>query len=504
MTKLTDSLYGKISIVFLVLLIVLAVVQILVSVNSSMVFVKESDQQLNRSLAQDLAKKFKPFLKDSVNYAGIDQTIHELMVMNPRVEIYLLDATGKILAYFADPEKIKRDRVDLQPVTRFLQSQKDLPIMGDDPRSPVGRKPFSVAPIKIGENTDGYLYVILGGEQYDSAADMIKNSYIVRTSAINLLLVIIATAIVGLILFALLTKRFRNMTDIVKRFEKGNFKERVKIKSNDEIGQLAGAFNQMADTIVANMEELKRTDRLRRELIANVSHDLRGPLASIQGYLETVLIKEENLGAEDRRKYLQIILDNSQMLGKLIGELFELSKLDAKQIEPKMEPLSIAELTQDVVMKFKPQAEKLGVSLKARLPRDLPMVYADVGMIDRALSNLIDNALQYTPEHGMVKVDLSKNQDDTVRVFISDTGCGIPTDEIPYVFERFYRIDKSRGRDSGGSGLGLAIAKKILELHESNIDIESTVNKGTSLWFDLRIASLNTSPYSAMADANPQ
>lgn len=315
MNKFINSLYGRISAVFLILLLIVGVVQILITINSSLKFVWESEQHLNRNLAQDLANEFKPFLKDSLGAEGIEHTIHHLMVMNPRVEIYLLDEVGQILAFFADPKKkVKLDSVCLQPIRHFLNKESKMPILGDDPRHIGRKKPFSASTLKIGSDIDGFLYVILGGEKYDSTIAMIKESYIIRTTAINLGLVFISTGIIGLILFAFLTKRFRKMTTAVKKFEEGEFEKRIDIKSNDEIGQLAKAFNQMADTIVANMDELKRTDQLRRELIANVSHDLRSPLASMQGYIETILMKDSTLSTNDRKKYLQIIYDNTTML----------------------------------------------------------------------------------------------------------------------------------------------------------------------------------------------
>lgn len=488
MKRIFNSLYGKIAIVFLLLLLALGIVQILFSVNSSMNFVRESDQKLNRNLAANLAKEFQPFLQDSVDYAGIKHTMHYLMVMNPRVEIYLLDKAGKILTFFAAEKKVKRDSVSLRPIERFLAAEEQLPILGDDPRDRDGRKIFSVAPVRFGSGNEGFLYVILGGEEYDSAAAMVKESYIIRTAAVNLSLTLLCAGIVGLVLFRLLTRRFRKMKNVVTNFEEGDMAQRIDIDSRDEIGELGQAFNQMADTIVANMEELKRTDRLRRDLIANVSHDLRSPLASMQGYLETIQIKEANLTQDEQRKYLQIIYDNTLMLNNMVSELFELSKLDAMQVKPKIEPFSIAELTQDVVMKYQPTAEKLNIRLQAKLPESQPVVYADIGMIERALSNLIDNALQYTPENGSVEVKLTQEK-KRVRVDVTDTGYGIPKEEIPLIFERFYRVDKSRARTKGGTGLGLAITKKILELHESIISIKSVVNKGTTFSFELQIAT---------------
>jgi len=485
MTRFFKSFYGKISAVFLVLLLLLATIQIFISMTSLLSFMNESEQELNRNLAQDLVNQFSPFLKDSLDTDGIEHAIHELMVMNPRVEIYVLNDAGKILAFFAAPKKkVKLDHVALPPIRKFLTNFDNLPILGDDPRHLDREKPFSAAPLKIGPDADGYLYVVLGSEEYDTVAKMIQGSYIIRTTVVSLGVTFVFTCFIGLILFALLTNRLHGMTEIVKRFERGEFKDRIRTRSNDEIGQLAGAFNRMADTIVANMSELKKTDRLRRELIANVSHDLRSPLASIQGYLETVLMKDAALNEEERKKYLQIIYDNSVMLSKLVSELFELSKLDAKQIQPKPETFSMAELAQDVVMKFKPEAEALRVNLVASLHEDLLLVTADIALIERALSNFIDNALQYTPENGTVRVEV-KRESNKVRVTVSDTGFGISPDQLPLVFDRFYRGEKSRARTLGGTGLGLAIAKRVLDLHNSAISISSAINKGTTLSFDL-------------------
>ena len=232
------------------------------------------------------------------------------------------------------------------------------------------------------------------------------------------------------------------------------------------------------------MEELKKTDNLRRELVANVSHDLRSPLASIQGYLETIMMKENSLSAEESRKYLQIIFDNTKMLGNLVDDLFELSKLDAQQIQPQTESFSMADLTQDVVIKFNPLAKKLDITLDLNLAKSLPMVQADIALIERALSNLIDNAIRFTPPQGTVTIYLKK-KGNQVLVDITDTGPGIPAEELPLIFERFYRIDKSRAKSYGGAGLGLAIAKKIIELHDCKIEVKSEINQGTTFSFGL-------------------
>jgi signal transduction histidine kinase len=333
-----------------------------------------------------------------------------------------------------------------------------------------------------------YLYVILGSEQYASVAGMIEDSYIIQGALTGFGLILLVVAGLGLLLFRRLTQRLRNMQNVVAAFEQGDFDQRIDEGSSDEIGQLAACFNRMADTLVDTMEELRQADRMRRELVANVSHDLRSPLASIQGYLETVHMKDGSLDPEERQRYVKTALRNAQRLNDLVGELFELSKLETEQVEPTIESFPIAELVQDIVMQYEPQAETHEIDLQAELPERHARVEADIGLVERALSNLIDNAIHYTPTGGQVRVRLD-NQERAVCVEVEDTGPGIPEDDLPHIFERFYRVEKSRDREQGGAGLGLAIAKTILELHGRTLEVESTVGEGTTFRFSLPLVA---------------
>ncbi len=484
MKKIFHSLYGKIALIFLVLVLFLAVFQVLLFIQYSSQFVTETDQKLNLDLADNLALKFKPYLTDSLDYASIEHSFKEMMVMNPRVEFYLIDSSGVIQAYFADPEKIKRTKINMDPVNYMLAHRDNinLPLYGDDPRHPNRQKPFSVTPLQIGGEQVGYLYVILGGELYDSALGMVEDSYIFRTSTTILSIGFLLTVFIGLILFFLMTKRLRNVTSVVRKFEDGNYESRIQSYTQDEIGQLSDAFNKMADTINANIKEIQNSDRMRRDLIANISHDLRSPLASVQGYLETIFIKEKTLKQADLNQYLSIVYKNIQHLNKLVYDLLELSKLDAQQVIPKPEPFSLADLTQDVVLKFKPRAEKQNIDINYTQPSDLPMVNGDIAMIENALSNLVENALNYTPDQGKVNVGL-EILDTEVKIRVSDSGKGINGEDLPHIFERFYRADKSRS--SEGTGLGLAITKKIIEAHHTEINVNSIPEKGTTFTFNL-------------------
>ena len=218
---------------------------------------------------------------------------------------------------------------------------------------------------------------------------------------------------------------------------------------------------------------------LRRDLIANVSHDLRTPLAALHGYLETLLVKGQSLSPQQQKTYLETAVRQSEHLGTLIAELFELVKLDFRGFEIHPEPVQLGELAQDVLQKFTLLAEEKRIALKADIGPGLPSVQADMGLMERVLENLIDNALRHTPAGGVVSVAVSPHG-ERVRVRVSDTGSGIPAAEIPHIFERFYRVDKSRTSRTGGAGLGLAIVKRIMDLHAAPVEVESRPLEGTA------------------------
>lgn len=485
MISFFKSFYGKISAIFLALLILLGGVQAYLTYRTSMQLVNEADQKLNLDLASKMAAELEPLPGDTLPLEQIHHSIHYMMVFNPRIEIYLLDPGGKILAFFADPpQKVKADSVPLAAIHSYLRQETPNLILGPDPRQPGQQKPFSASSIQIGDRS-GYLYIILGGEQYETALSMVRGSYVVRNSLVALVTAILATGVIGLIIFGFLTRRLRKIAAAVTDFEQGNHDVRLEVDSQDELGELSRSFNAMADTLVLLIEKLRRNDRMRRNLIANISHDLRGPLASIRGYIETIQIKGPSLDNSERQEYIDIILKNTTVLSKLVENLFELSKLEARQVDTQIESFSIAELGQDVMLKFKPVANKENISLRTDIRRSLPFVKADIRLVERALSNLLHNAIHYTPPKGDVVLSASE-VNGKIRISVTDSGCGIPKEDLPHIFDRFYRGKNHESRSKGSSGLGLAIAQKILELHHSTLHVESEEGRGTMFYFDLK------------------
>jgi signal transduction histidine kinase len=335
----------------------------------------------------------------------VASAIHYMMVLNPAIEIYVLDSLGRILAFFAEGGRpLALERVDLGPVRDFLADPEDLPIYGDDPRSPGEKTHFSAAELELGAGETGYLYVVLRSSLYDAAQEGLGSSLVGETLRDSLVITVPLVALLGLLAFFLVTRRLETLSRTVRAFGSevagSQEKIRARVSSRDEIGELARSFNQMADTIEANLRKLEAADRTRRELVANISHDLRNPLASIRGYTETLMAKDSELSPEERRRYLRISLDRAAALSRLIDGLFELSKLEAPDIRPKPERFSLAELVQDVVMHLRHEATSNDVSLAAEEPQDLFFVVADLQMIERVLINLIDNPIRHSPARG--------------------------------------------------------------------------------------------------------
>jgi len=487
------SLYGRLATALLGLLLALGVFYVALSLYTTRHYIREVNQKLHQSLAKNLVAERILVRDGEVDQEALEHVFHVLMVVNPQIEVYLLDPDGGILAYSAPPGRVRRERVSLGPVHRFLEGTRSLPILGDDPRDPDGAKAFSVAPISLAgadSRLEGYLYVVLGGEEFESVARMLRGSYILKLSLWVLGAGLCVALAAGLGVFGALTRRLSLLTSTLDRFRRGRFEEVVQVpaqvrsRSGDEIDRLADSYVLMADRIIDQVGRLQATDRLRRELVANVSHDLRTPLAALQGYLQTLSLKP--LPPEEQRRYLEIAVKHSERLGKLVSQLFELAKLDSEELRVKPERFSVAELAQDVVHELQLAAETRGVRLEAQLPAEPALVEGDIELIERVFANLIDNALRYTSRGGTVRVEVGRDA-DRVRVDVSDTGCGIPADELERIFERFQRGQRA-GTDDGGSGLGLAIAKKIVELHSGTIEAESAEDRGTTFRFRLPLA----------------
>lgn len=491
MGRVFNTLYARLAAVLVVLLGMLAVVYISLTLYTTRLYQEQVTQSLNRTLAENLVANKALIHDGQVDTPMLDEIFHMYMVINPSIEVYLIDTDGRILGYSAPPRKIKRQRVSMAPIAAFMQHAAELPILGDDPRDPTGRKIFSAAPVKSNGRVAGYLYVVLAGQEYESIAGLLHSSYIVKLSTGVIIASLVFGLIAGLLIFKLLTRRLRRLSTAMEGFQHHNFETPVPAAlthnpGEDEIGRLGKTFKHMSDRITEQVTALKHTDALRRELVANVSHDLRTPIASLQGFLETLLLKEKDLTEAQRRSYLQTALKHSERLNRLTNELFELSRLDSGDIKPHREAFALGDLAQDVIMKFQLTADERKVRLHGRIPPELPLAYGDIALIERVLQNLMENALHHTPPDGEVTLGMAQ-RDGQLLVTLTDTGKGIPPEKLPRIFDRFFQVEKNEHNHNGGAGLGLAIARRIVTLHGGDIQVQSRVDHGTSFSFPVPI-----------------
>ncbi len=446
-----------------------------------------ADQALHRDLAADLAPRFQPYLNDAIDEPAIQGMIDDLTQVNRRLDVYLLGSDGMVKSWFMDARRRPLvPTVDPAPLDAFLAGAP-LPILGVDPARPDARRPFSVAPVRIMGEEGCYLYLVLQGERYDAVAASVRREAFGAMLGRGLALVLGAAALVGLLLVGWLTRPLGRLTETVGAFERGALSVRAQPAGRDEVARLGGAFDRMAAQIEAQVEALRRTDRQRRELVANVSHDLRSPLAALRGYLDTLDLMGDRVSPDERAQYVARAVRAAERLSALVTDLFDLSRFDAAEIRPTLEPTALAELVADATAECAARAERQGVALRVRAEDALPLVRADAGLVERAVTNLLDNALRHTPPGGTVSVDVARSDGSRVSVAVRDTGSGIAPEVLPRVFERFVRADESRPAGDGGAGLGLAIVKRIAELHGGTVRAESVLGAGATFTLALPV-----------------
>jgi signal transduction histidine kinase len=280
-----------------------------------------------------------------------------------------------------------------------------------------------------------------------------------------------------------LTGRIARLEDAARKIQAGELSERVNVGGTDEIAALGNAFNQMADRLQSAQQKQKELEAMRRDLVAWAGHDLRTPLTSIQVLVEALSdgVVED---PESTRKYLSQAKKQVDILSLLVNDLFQVSQLDAGGLPLNVETASLSDLISDTLESFSGQAEQRQVHLSGFAAPEVDPLSFDVQQMGRVLNNLVSNALRYTSPGGSVFIQ-AERLPGIVVVTIRDTGEGIAAEDLPHVFERFYRGEKSRSRASGGAGLGLAIAKGIVEAHGGKISVKSIPEAGTDFTFTL-------------------
>jgi signal transduction histidine kinase len=473
---------------------------------------QQIEQQLLRRLAGHIAAEASAMGPLGLDAKRLASVVERLRITNPGVELYVLDPQGRVEMRYPEAAPLQRDVVNLSPLREFIAGGDTL-VLGDDPLSASGSKAFSAAPYGRGTGTPGFLYAVLQGAAYDMASQHVHRRSAFQIALWSVGLVAPLGLLAGAVALALVARPLSALTHEVELLEAQGLQgrvahglsgARVPPGTNDEIAILRAAFSRLVDTNAAQWHRLSHQDQQRRELIANLSHDLRTPLASMHGYLETLMLKSPQLDAAEQQRLLRAALAQSQRLSQLVHELLELARLELGTLKPTIERFSLAELTLDVMQKLALAASARDQRLEPRFAVGLPDVCADIGMIERVMTNLLDNAIRHSSPGGEILVEL-KAEAAAVRVEVIDQGPGIAPERLATLFTRptdgLFHAQRAAahrhetqgpdglpGTSQQGNGLGLAIVRQILQLHGQEIELDSSLGSGAAFLFRLPLA----------------
>lgn len=467
------TLSQRLTLLFIALLSLCAIVACGVQLWASKQYGDAMVQRLSGGLAQHIIQR-EPLLdkQGQVERSALQPLFNRLMTFNPSVELYILSPQGELLADAAPPGHIKRQSVSITPVQQAL-SGATMPVYGDDPRSDK-QKVFSVAPLRQNGELRGYLYIILQGEELNALAEQAWQKTLWSTVLWSLLLVALFGALAGGLVWYWVTRPVRLLTHEVSGLEQDSISAIKQLAARPlesqpagEVALLRNNFIELAQKIASQWDQLADSDRQRREFIANISHDLRTPLTALLGYLETLSLKSATLSAEENQHYLAIALRQGHKVRHLSQQLFELARLEHGSIKPQRERFAIGELISDVAQKFDLAVETRQLRLHIDVPRPLPMINADLSMIERVVTNLLDNAIRHTPPGGEIGLKVWQ-EGEQLQVEVNDSGPGIDDHLRETLFQRPSALSPQASRDNRG-GLGLLIVKRMLELHGGEI-----------------------------------
>jgi two-component system, OmpR family, sensor kinase len=419
------------------------------------------------------------------------ERLQPLLTYEPNTGLFVIGEDGRVLATASEGKIFWAGnyRVDMAALRLAATSPPGAAIVGSDPDYIDSRCVIAVRPIFYQGQSVAWLYVVARNADSSPELPGLVRSYAVR-GAIKIALITLALGLLVTVgVLTLVAKPMAALTEAAERVQSdgeqgsGPFPQTDR---PDEIGRMARAFEAMVGRLKDKTRSLEQTDASRRAMIAGVSHDLRTPLTALTSQLETLRLKRETLNTNDSERYMDGALNNALHLRRLTDSLVDLAKLDNPDLVATLEPISLGDLLEDIGVRHHAVAEGLKVKLKVDYPDRLPLTRADIQLLERALNNLIDNALRVTPAGGQVTLSAAPFE-EKIRVAVADTGSGISAEDLQRVFEPFYQTSKHR-ENRGSAGLGLAIVQRVAQLHNSPVGIDSQLGKGTSIWLDLKRA----------------
>ncbi|HPF25614.1 MAG TPA: ATP-binding protein [Steroidobacteraceae bacterium] len=476
------SLAGRLLAAIVGLLSVLLLANWLIGVLAARAFTDELSQNLSRSIAMYVAAEGDLIRAGVADQKLLARLARQAMVLNPAAEVYAIDRFGNVL-WPQDPAVVAPGtRVGLSPLLQFLRGDAASgPIYGDDPRAPGRHRIFSAWEVRLGDQLEGYAYVMLGGVQHASLVGLVGQSYILKVALATTVVMLLLSMLAAWGLLRWLTQPLRELQARVQgvgqRLGVGSLGEPD--VGNLDLGSIDRVVDSLARRVEQQLQALQTTDRMRRELFAHISHDLRTPLTAMRGYLETLSTQAEALSPARRAHFIEVVTRHSERLSRLVDQVFVLARLDAATLPIRPERLSVAELAQDVVAKWQLPAESASVRLQLEVDPLVPPITADIGLLETVFENLIDNAIRHSRPGGQTVVSVQRSGED-VAVSVRDDGAGIAASDLEAVQQAFV------AGPGGRTGLGLAIVRRVLTLHGSKLCIRSVPEQGTEVSFRLR------------------
>lgn len=465
-----STLVKRYSLLFILIFSIMGISYLFISYGLAKHYMQQVQTQIHLHVADTIIQDHQLSSQGQINQKALSNTFRHYMLLNPYLEIYLIDLEGHVLQYSADKKKIKRHVIPVAPLEKFLHQPDltDFPL-GADPRSLSDDKPFSVAYLPNAKQSQGYLYVIIQSSVEHEANRQLQESILLRLSGWSFLSSLLIGLLLGGLLFFHLTKRITDLRDKVANFkEKPQLPIQKPIKINDEIDQLNMQLAQMSQQLHQQLELLINNDQQRRFMISSLSHDLRTPLTNLLGYMEQAEQQHPD-------SFLSIAYQNGLKLKHYLDQLFDYAKLDMDSFKLNYQELSLSEFCFDVFQHYESSYPER--AWKINLPGNV-LGQFDPDALERALRNLLDNAVK----HGQGKIQLTLiKSDKTLRIEVCDEGKALSKAMSSEVFTPFFQTEFNESHQNKavnkGSGLGLAIVKSIIEKHDGKLIFERKSGK---------------------------
>ena len=477
----STGIFSRIGFFIFIAITALSILFVVVTYTATTEYYQASTQLLNKDIAEHIAKFSAPFNNGGIDRKKADSVFYNTMIISPNTEVYFLDTTGMVKYYHAPDSLIKERKVPLANIETYLNDPLH-EIKNLDPRDPETPKIFSAAEVRVGENKIGYIYVILVSRESRNVAELVFKSRVGGWATKVFFIVIIITLIFSVFYTSRLQRRFNRVIAVLDRFKEGDLNVRFDTTNKDEFSPIAEAFNKMVALLDDNFNRLKMVETERKTFLANISHDLRTPLAVARGYTETLLMTPDEY-SKAQQGQMDMILSKIMQVEKLVLQLFELSRMESVDFTPVMEPFVFSEILQETIRGIELQAKPKNINVICNNCEDGAFISADIGMMERVIQNLLENALKYTPEGGYIAITLSREA-GKLLVTIANNGKALPDQIYTWVNNS---IEAETINRPAGTGLGLALVKRILQLHGFSFAVNRTNDNENSFVFGITI-----------------